>query len=423
MNSNKLLRRFSAQSEYRFEYCVPYKISYDKRTEVVSVHEAYVSRSYESTYSYINRHTPLSCMVNYLYFDKSYNSKDYRISLDLRTNLTKPLEGIIHSYDENGKLVDNDFLKVILVYYDSDDKLVGFTPLNMEDYTLEEDAYTFGALLESDLKVFNNSLRANVQDVANQAKIDVILETEGTRMEIVVYQKDLDSADVPPGVYPGYPSHNISNIFDFTGIELFKNVSHLVTIQSSRPNNNQYMLFKVPLVQKEYVDKTGDTIFKSMDREMVYMNSKYEQTEQNYSLRLILSNTYGKSTIFKAGLYNDILSRVNLSMNFRIRLVKGAKIDAEYLRNYIVKYLDGIDFLNMGDFHISGLIDDIKDNIEDVQFIEFENMNEYDYSIQYIQPDVKKFHEYGVLPDVININKVWDEENKKFIPDIRIEFV
>ncbi|MGL6132185.1 MAG: hypothetical protein ACRCZ9_11300, partial [Fusobacteriaceae bacterium] len=408
--------------DYRFEYYIPYKISYDTKTEVVSVHEAYVNRSYESLYKYINRYTPLSCMVNYLYLDKSYNKKDYVISLDLKTNFTTPLEDVIHSFDDDGNIVDLDFIKCIAIIY-RDEITLGFTPLSMKSYDDKEDTYVFETTLDTDTTVYNNSIDITLQDTMHHISSKMNIPTEGLRIEIVTYQSGLYISDIDGGNYPGYPLFDISNIFEFKDIELFKNVSHLVTTQSYRPNNNQYMLSNIPMVQKEYLEKTGDSVFRYIDEEMNYMETKYVQTEQNYALRLIFSNTYGKSTIFKAGLFNELLSRVNLSMNFRIRLVKGSKIDAQYIRNYIVGYLNGIDFLNLGEFHISGLIDSIKDDLEDVVFIEFENMNEYDYDIQYIHPDIKKFYEFGVLPDVVNISRVWSDDDEKFIPDIMIELV
>ncbi|MGL5316793.1 MAG: hypothetical protein ACRC92_26285 [Peptostreptococcaceae bacterium] len=417
-NSSKMK---STDKNLLFQYYIPFKLCYDTVANMVTVHEAHVDREYLSTMLYNNKQTPLTCLISPVKFKRSYQKDDYEILFDVRTNLVND-EALLHDTDLNGSVVDNQFIKIKLVI-ECDNKRVGYIDVDMKGYNEETLTYNYGLKLNSNLKILGDSINITMKDIDTHSEVTRTVKVENIRMYVCTYQKELGTDDIQGGgTLPILEGYKIGNIYQLTTVSLFENWTYLTNIQADSFEKGTTVFTKVPLVAKEFIDTVNTKIFfDSIYRDMTFLDSIYLRTEQNYSVNLMLANTYGCATVYYIGLGTEIIDRTNIRMKFKVRIKDKGMLTTGEIAKYVSNYFDSINFFELERFHFSDLDRKIRADLTDIDIIEFVGINDYPYSMQLIESDHTQVGNYTV-PDIINIDHYVDSDGN-IVPSIDIELV
>ena len=143
-----------------------------------------------------------------------------------------------------------------------------------------------------------------------------------------------------------------------------------------------------------------------------------EVLEDSFNVDLKFFNTYGPSKLFTVGRKGELLDRLNLSLEFIVKLDSISDIDCiADIKDDIKSYIEDIN--NISSLHMSNICHYIKQQYEEtVVYIEFVRMNNYDSTYQYIErrdPDIM-----SEIPEFITIDLESNEDDDILVPDINI---
>jgi len=123
-------------------------------------------------------------------------------------------------------------------------------------------------------------------------------------------------------------------------------------------------------------DAVRRRIISSIMFECARIETLYKLTEQNYDINFLLTDTKVQAKhIFTGTLHKPIPTRSNVSMKFDIVLEPMSYLTREDIRAWMVEYFDSLDFIGGDVFHVSNLIQAIKDKFTDIDEIEFKGLN------------------------------------------------
>ena len=116
-----------------------------------------------------------------------------------------------------------------------------------------------------------------------------------------------------------------------------------------------------------------DNLIDYIQYRKVYIDNALDVIEDSFNVDLKFFNTYGPSRIFNIGYDGKILDKVNLTLNFRLKLYTGAdKYTKEHIIAEIKNYIENINNSDINSIHMTNLTTDITNKFKhDVKFIEF----------------------------------------------------
>jgi hypothetical protein len=215
-----------------------------------------------------------------------------------------------------------------------------------------------------------------------------------------------DGVSLFPGVVDGYTLTNIFETED--SIELFTNYSETVnttvkTIQNT-DGSTSYKLTGVPVIRYSYFNDytRSKEFFSELALKKTYIDDALSVVENPFSIDLKFFNTYGKSKMFYIGYNKELLDKVNLTLNFRVKLVTGADDNTiPYIKSAIKSYIEDINTVDS--IHMNNICTEIKNNYSsNITFIEFAGINNYDATYQYLEKiDVSEITD---VPEFVNVN-------------------
>lgn len=180
----------------------------------------------------------------------------------------------------------------------------------------------------------------------------------------------------------------------------------------------EFIIKNIPLVRYSYANDVSryEYLLEYLQYRKIYIDTALEILENSFSIDLKFFNTYGKSRIFKIGHNGENLDKVNLTLNFRIKLKTDADNCKEFIIQEIKNYIEDIN-TDITSIHMSNLTTDLENKFKsDIEYIEFLGINNYNALYQYIEKDI--INDVETVPEFLNIN-LSDNEN----PDINIVLV
>ena len=395
----------------------------------------YLTMSYYSTniekntyfeYNYINQDCPLQFICDYMKLERHYlkNDDDYIITINMMQNIVEDF-GIIEVDKENGKILNTDNIKIMLLIEND----------NGAKYYVEGTIMEFDPVIYSykvQFRLYNDSTinKDNEIKVNNLYKANDCIKTYGflqreVSMSVYVYYKHGD--DYYGNNHVTYfnkltEGYSLSNIFKTkVSVEMYQNYSESVRSTIKVVNTKQgkhFRLMSSPLIRHSYMQDItrNKNVLRYLRLRKVYIDDAVKVMEDSFTVDLKFFNTYGKSNMFIIGHNNELLDRTNLTLNFRVKL----KINADEnivkkIRKSIKEYIENIN--EVRSIHMTNLTTEIeKEYSANINFIEFVGLNDYDATYQYLEKiDVENRSE---IPEFININLLNDVST-----DINIETV
>ena len=305
--------------------------------------------------------------------------------------------------NDDDELVDTNYIKCILFVIQNTDPM-GYFEIDMKDYTEDGDYYDFETVLNLHSEINSGGfVEVEMYDMDGNKTVNNLRVTD-LEFKLFVYAYENVQIDYD-GLYMSFEDYTLSNVFTFEA-DLFKDLTYINRIQTTpiyEDGDLDKLEFKfMPVIMREYFEENQLNVIELLDINKSAIDNVYEQIKDDFQVSLLFINTYGPSENFVIGLDDDKLDRVDISMSFRMRLVDGTSLSKSDIKRFIVNYVDNIDFINYENFHISKLIDALKDEFSDIDFIEFEGVNNYSSDKQLMSID-ENLTNNTTVPEYLNI--------------------
>ena len=407
---------------------------YTSPFSIVINESPYLTMSYYSTnveknnyfeYTYINEDCPLQFICNYIQIERHYlkNNDSYVFTASLLQNILEDFDMIQIDTDTNKIVSTNMKIMLLITNDDSNYYIEG----EIVEYDSESFIYKVQFTLHNDSVIDkNNNIRVNeIYKAGDTSKTYAYLNREVT-LSLFVYYNNGNYYGNNTISYFGdtVEGYSLSNIFKTkTTVELYHNYSEnirsTVNVAKDKDTGEQYFIIKSsPLIRHSYMQDItrNKEVLKYLNIRKVYIDDAVDIIEDSFSVDLKFFNTYGRSNMFIIGHNNKLLDRINLTLNFRVKLLTNADENVvKKIKKSIKEYVENIN--EVASIHMNNLTAYIKEQYSsNIEFIEFVGINDYDATYQYLEKiDVTDKEE---VPEFINLNLL-----NNTISDINIETV
>ena len=164
-----------------------------------------------------------------------------------------------------------------------------------------------------------------------------------------------------------------------------------------------------------------DSFVSQLNYKKAYIDNANIKMENSFGVDFKFYNTYGPSKLFTLDNNEEYIHRVNIQLNFRVKLASAYDVyTVDYIKEYVKTVI--VENLNEEDsLHIPNLITNVTNKYrESIVFFEFLGIDDYGPGVQHLYHKDVDYVE--LVPEFININMLYDENGMK-TPDINIEVV
>ena len=405
----------------------------------------YINKEINMLFEYINPHIDDNFSLQYLkiYKDNIYDTK-YTFSVNLNSTF---------------KSIESDYLKLRLLICNENDVPYGF--IDLDPQKTDDESYVNKFYFEGYLDVNQNEPIVNNKIIISELynpdggaiPDDIISNTpvdSNIKLKLAILIKSTET-NYKEGLFG-----NMTDIQDYTTAviynsenetEIFINMYKYMESDVRTPNEmikklgeeeytklygdkRYYFIKQFPLVEETYFENVSQNFFNIWN---VYLNIARESIdylENNTSVDVKLTNTYGKSNYYYSSftkdeydnsIIYDYIENVHLDLNLKIYLNYYIDEDTDLaIKKYISDYLESCNDNKL--FPISNLITRLETNFDIIKYIEFFKIG--DDTTQKIKSnftsllDITNEEELeNYVPEYINIQKKLDLSGKKYIKE------
>lgn len=322
-----------------------------------------------------------------------------------------------------------------------------YIPMVIEAYNPSINVYTLvGYISTDDLMTDNGSINIDkgILDASGNEDENVLIRYDELKSFIsVFYANDDVNYSHKYSNFDYFRKHTLTNTYaDSTesNLALINHIDYIRStlkfIEDDTDEEGGFSLFikEIPFVRASWIKSNEN--FKYLTNSIMTTYNKlidmYYNLENNYSIDLKFYNTYGKSKFFRVGIKNEWqpLSKVNLSFSFGMYLssITNQSIFLEQFRAFIKEKVESINSTSIGSaqsIYIMNLLSDINSRFPEIGYPEYYGFDNYDSSIQKIEPvptsemDDELLTNY--IPEFINISTY--KENGETYPSIFVNFL
>jgi hypothetical protein len=389
--------RVDESDKSKFYYTIPFLIHYQTEYNITSLYEGEVDRSYPLESVDSNSTATVSYIINNINCIRKSGEKKYRFQFNLLTNHSEPVEGI-HGTDDDGNIIDLEYIKVFVVLGAS---FKGYVNATMLSYNDSLDYYVYEAEVDLTDMCFDIEEKMNMSVLYAGETIETSIAIEDLYVTIHVYSQEVvDTQFVESRISIADGYYGI-NKYSAT-VTLFENYTENIKTVSVLGDGSIEIL-KVPVIRYNMyrIDDYRESIVELISYEISNVEELYLQTEMNYDLFLWFYNTYGipDNMVIGSGSSFVPMGRTNIDLDFNVALVYGATLTPSIIKEYIKDYIENIKYTESETFHVSQLITDIKSSYSDIDYIEFNGINSSGAEKQLMKASVEK-DEFEIPEDV-----------------------
>lgn len=422
-DEEEIQKYLSDENPNKFIYTVPFTTVLNDDPLYISYYMTLTNSASCLEFRYINQNAPVQFIATNIVWRRSYSTSPdkYRLNISFSQNIIAN-KGIIKT-DDNGKIIKNN-LKVIAVFYNTglyDDSsapyryffgdIIGFEDQNSFSYDYYFEFQTTDQLNDdAKIKILNSYIPGSTAKdygyFSGTTNVRIYVLAEFVDGEYGRY--DLDS------IVPELEGYTVTNMYTVeNGLKFFENFSDIITstasdydITSDYDSKQGFLIKSVPVVKLSYADDENN--IQSFVTELLYKKAYIDNgillLENNFKIDFKLFNTYGPSRTYS--LDDDgyqIIDRVNLTLNFEIKLTKASDT---YTKQYIIKDIkEMIEDLNyLKSLHIPNLITEITNKYypNSIEYIEFLGFNDYGPGVQHLYRNV--YDDITIVPEFLTVN-------------------
>lgn len=447
-----------------FVYTNPFAISINKHILYSAFYMMSVNENPFINFDYINQSSSVQFISTNILWNRDFlgvNKNKYNLEITL-TQSTQDDLGIMPPMPNPGNLLP--IVKAVAVFL-RDGKPYRYKIMDLTSYDTGKYSYTFKASFNSiDTLDNDNNIRVEGAEVIGQKESTSTATQYGyfnpvTDLKIYAlcakpdnngnYSRyDLDA--ICPGLDLTADGNKwtLTNIYSVVnGVTMYYNYSEImgskvipygetkVDIHGrtviDEDKTNGYIVKSVPVFGYEYCQ--NDIYIKNaidtLNSRKVYIDHSLDLLENSFNIDLKFFNTYGKSNIYyiikdsnRNNILDDrkeILDKVNLSLNFRLRLLA---TNDSYTKDSIIKDIKAYieDLQDISDLHIPNLITKITNTYKErIVYFEYLGINNYGPDVQHIYRLDDNEIPIDKAPEFLNVNDIKNNFNQ-IIPDINI---
>ena len=423
-----------------FYYTNPYTIVINAGSrQYAAYYLCVVDESKYMNYKYINKNSDIQFICNYIDWYRKIitDNNKYKLDITVSQNVQQDigLYDEIKVTDENGiqqTVVTTQKVKVIAILY-KNGAAYRYTEGNFISFDKNTYSFHFQFVLETKNVILDteNNIRIENLGICGQDGFDYGYFAGNTAMNIYVLVQDGGGAgryDIDQYV-PGLKEYSVTNMFEVNeGIDFFVNYSGIMSskleiIDSNNTMDQQYMITSLPVVGYQYSlnEERMDYFVNQLNYKKAYIDNANNKIWNPFNIDFKFFNTYGPSKLFTLDNYQQTINRVNIQLNFRLKLSSSydtntVNLIKKYIKSDVIENLNGEDSL-----HIPNLITNVTNKFrESIVFFEFLGIDNYGPGVQHLYHSDEDY--VDLVPEFINVNMIYNEDGSK-TPDINIEVV
>lgn len=435
-NENNL-QTLEANDKTSFLYTMPFMVVVTGDPLYVSYYLAIMDEDRFLDFTYINMQSTLQFITAKINWSRGYqvDSNLYKLNFFITQNVSTDQSLI--DYDENGEIIESR-VKAIVVFYNSDNsdpyRYIEANVIQSDESDNDDEnnsgnaSYHLYAQLETtDIINDDNKIRINNVYIPGSGAKDYGYFSKDLKVKIYICVKlndgefgryDLDS------IVPGLEGWTVSNMYTVDdGLSLYINYSNImhsqvsdITIPGEYTDSKGFLITSVPVVRRSYVNTESNmTNFVSeVNYKKAYIDNALTLLDNNISIDFKFFCTYGPSRTYSLDREKTkIIDRVNLTLNFALKLVQSAdKNTKDYIIDDVKNYIE--DLNDISSIHIPNLITQITTDYRQlIVYFEFLGFNDYGPGIQHLYRN--EFEDVSITPEFLTVHTDLDMS-----PDINI---
>ena len=412
-----------------FVYALPLMMVMTDDPLYISYYSTIIDYAAYLDFSYINYNAPVQFVAPSITWKRNltYDRDMYKLNIPFTQNIMAD-QRLMEFDTMSNELLQNN-IRVFAVIYNTGDTV----PYRYAEAVLGEYQYK-QFYFEYDLGItttdqIDDKNRIKIEGVKIPGTDDFAYGyvTSNVTMKIYVCAKfggteygryDLDN------IVPDLDGYTVCNVFTVNnGVNFYSSYTDIITstvshtrYQEGEIYNDGYIIKSIPVVRYSYMDDEEciQNFISELDYKKAYIDNAMYVLENNFKIDFKLYNTYGPSKVYSLdenGLQK--VSRVNLTLNFRLKLVQSTD---SYTVGYIIKDIKDIleDLNDISSLHIPNLITEITTNYRNaIEYFEFLGINDYGPGVQHLYKN--EIDDVGTVPEFLTVHT-----NEDLTPDINI---
>lgn len=422
-NTKDKLEEYEDNDKTNFLYTSPMMIVVTGDPLYVSYYLTIINRVSQLEFTYINPYSIIQFISTSIQWQRKYltDPNKYIFDISISPNISIENFSLVET-NENNKVTKVN-MKVFVVLYNQDslDVPYGYIKCYYNGTDSETGSYNFrGELHTEDViddhnKIYVSGLyRAGETETTTtmlvtphvEAKVYVLANFNEKYGEFGRYDLDI--------IVPNLSGWTVANMYTINdGLDLYENFTEIIssqvkdiTIPDEYTNKDGFKLFRVPVIRRSYAatEENMHNFIQELHDKKQYIDHALTLLEDNFLIDFKFFNTYGPSRTYtkdRAGSVGQLIDRVNLTMDFEIKLLQSSD---KYTKDYILKDIKEIveDLNDITSLHIPNLITTITNKYsESIEYIEFLGFNGYGAGVQHLYRQ-----EYNVVTGTKDVNMI-----------------
>lgn len=421
-DDDELVDFLSDDNPSKFVYTVPFTTVLTADPLYMSYYMTIMRTALPLSFDYINPDAPVQFISTSIAWKRGYSEDPTKYKMDITFSQNIVADRGIVQENENGEVIQSA-LKVIAVFYNNgfyDDGSVPYRYFiaDMVSYDIETlFSYEYYFELETTDQL-NDDAKIKITNtyVPGSDSKDYGYFSGNVNVRIYVlaeFKKEYGRYDID-SIVPGLEGYTVTNMYTVqNGLEFFSNFSEVVSstatdysIEGQYESTQAFYIKSVPVVKYLYANNESNIMgfVDALKYRKAYIDRGISLLENNFKIDFKLFNTYGPSRTYSLDDDGEqIIDRVNLTLNFEVKLVKASD---SYTKQYIVRDIKQmIENLNdMTNLHIPNLITEITNKYypNSIEYIEFLGFNEYGPGVQHLYRN--EYDDITIVPEFLTVN-------------------
>ena len=429
-----------------FIYTLPYMLVVNGDPLYVSYYLGLMNEARYLNFDYINKDNALQFISTYIGWSRLYitNPDTYTLKMITYQNTNNDMK-IIEENDKGEIITCN--IKAIAVLYNEEDsdtpyryQIGELTNYNFniedEDELLSTDDisanynYQFEFYFKTNDEIDDHN-KVKITNVYIPGTSDIAYGyfSQSFKMNIYVLVKNFDGEENGrhdlDQIVPGLEGWTVTNKYNVeNGLDFYKDYSNIVRstvthhtdIERDHEDVKGFKIKSVPVIRYTYANSESNMQFlvSELNERKAYIEYAINLLENNFLIDFKLYNTYGPSEIYYIdSIGNRIISRVNMTFNFALRLLQNSDtITKDYILRDLKELIEDIN--EQEDLHIPNIITTITNTYRNsIEYFEFLGFNDLGPGIQHLYRI--ESGKVGEVPEFLTVHTMND-----LTPDINI---
>lgn len=302
------------------------------------------------------------------------------------------------AFDETG--VYQDIIKMKAIFTDKKgEKDIAYLNLEYDGYTESTKVFKFKGKFttEDEITMDGQVSIDNVIDINPSDTGEIVVPYMDEQLKICVFFKkgDGDIINHPYQFIPDVKDMVMTNIYATIDnpitllypFDIVRSQMEYIPVEDSPKGFSLYLKFMPLLFVDDVLNKMkyDDLLIRLVDQ-YNFLNSILSVLENNYSIDLKFFNTYGRARIFKDDYYR-LLNRVNCKIKLQLKLLPGTDENTilTNVKAYISDFFQSLNISKDNSIKVSNLIQELENEFEEIDYLKFVCINEYDADIQVLR--------------------------------------